>query len=180
MTALGSLLVVAAAAALGLAVLASPGGGFDLGLIGLSVVGALLGGLLLAVDHRRTRAHAVAPSSAPAAARWPDAPSVGSSGNPPGDAERPAPPPALRRPHAPHPAAFPAAPVPTSGGGSADGVRIAWALSEEPGVTPDLRAALLTHFGSWQALHHASVEELEEAPGIDYAMARRIRAALDR
>lgn len=146
MTLLGLVLAVAAAGALVLAVVAAPGAGFDLGLIGLSIVGALMAGIVLSIDHRRLREHQ--PSSAPPD-DWP----------PLDDA-----PPARR----------------TAPAGGGDSVRVAWALADEPGITPELQRDLLVHFGSWRALRDASVEELEEAPGVGYTLARRIRAGLDR
>lgn len=142
MTLLGLLLVIAAAGALGLALLAVPGR-FDLELIGVSIAASLLGGLFLALDYGRARHRGGG-----------------------------APPPAERLP-----AERPPALAPPTGG---DSVRIAWALADEPAATPALRDDLLGHFGSWRALSAASVEELEEAPGVDYALARRLRAALDR
>lgn len=145
MTLLGLLLAIAAAGALGLALLA---GRFDLELIGVSIAASLLGGLFLALDYGRARHRGG--GAPPSAERLP--------------AERP-------------PAERPPALAPPTGG---DSVRIAWALADEPAATPALRDDLLGHFGSWRALSAASVEELEEAPGVDYALARRLRAALDR
>lgn len=142
MTLLGLLLAIAAAGALGLALLAVPGR-FDLELIGVSIAASLLGGLFLALDYGRARHR---------------------GGGAPPSAERP-------------PAERPPALAPPTGG---DSVRIAWALADEPAATPALRDDLLGHFGSWRALSAASVEELEEAPGVGYALARRLRAALDR
>lgn len=160
MTLLGLLLAIAAAGALGLALLAVPGR-FNLELIGVSIAASLLGGLFLALDHRRVRARGVSAPARPVPAPWwrPPAPTSPGADEPPWSV-------------APSPRS-----APPAGG---DSVRVAWALADEPAATPALRDDLLDHFGSWRALSAASVEELEEAPGVDYALARRLRAALDR
>lgn len=169
MTLLGLLLAVAAAGALGLAVLAAPGAGFDLGLIGLSIVGALLAGIVLSMDRRRLREHdETTPPRHP--------PPAGDDARHPRHEVVPEPPtPDHRRA-----AEWSPAPTSPAADGGGDSVRVAWALADEPGITPELRHDLLAHFGSWRALRAASVEELEEAPGVGYSLARRIRAALDR
>jgi len=47
-----------------------------------------------------------------------------------------------------------------------------------PGVGPKRRRALMDHFGTWDALRAASVEELARVPGISPKLAQRIWQAL--
>ena len=46
-------------------------------------------------------------------------------------------------------------------------------LDEVPGIGPDRKRALLMHFGTARAVKGAALEDLEKAPGISKAMARR-------
>ncbi|MCB9727641.1 MAG: excinuclease ABC subunit UvrC [Deltaproteobacteria bacterium] len=52
------------------------------------------------------------------------------------------------------------------------------ALDAVPGVGPARRRALLTHFGSLEAVRRATVEELSACPGISQAVAEAVREAL--
>ncbi len=51
-------------------------------------------------------------------------------------------------------------------------------LESVPGIGPKRRRALLEHFGTWDALRQASVEDLARVPGISPALARRVWQAL--
>lgn len=65
-------------------------------------------------------------------------------------------------------------------GDAGEPTRFERGLSTIPGVGPDRRAELAAHFGSYQALEEASVEELSAVPGISPALARRIHEQLPR
>jgi excinuclease ABC subunit C len=59
-----------------------------------------------------------------------------------------------------------------------DKAGIASQLDSIPGIGPTKRKALLTHFGSLQAIRQASLEELEQAPGITIKLAETIKEFL--
>lgn len=52
------------------------------------------------------------------------------------------------------------------------------ALDEIPGLGPRKRSALLRHFASYAAIARASAEELQAAPGIGPALARKVKETL--
>lgn len=52
-----------------------------------------------------------------------------------------------------------------------------YALAFTPGLTPTLAYALLTHFGSAQAIFAATVDQLTQVPGITAEIATRLLAA---
>lgn len=52
-----------------------------------------------------------------------------------------------------------------------------YALAFTPGLTPTLAYALLTHFGSAQAIFAATVDQLTQVPGISADLATRLLAA---
>jgi excinuclease ABC subunit C len=54
------------------------------------------------------------------------------------------------------------------------------ALDPVPGIGPGRRAALLRHFGSFEALRRAPAETIARVPGIGALRARALREALDR
>ena len=56
-----------------------------------------------------------------------------------------------------------------------DKAGIASQLDSIPGIGPSRRKALLTHFGSLQAIRKASLEELQQAPGITIKLAETIK-----
>lgn len=51
-------------------------------------------------------------------------------------------------------------------------------LESIPGIGPQRRRQLLTHFGGWQQLERASAADIARAPGISTALASQIYAAL--
>jgi excinuclease ABC subunit C len=51
-------------------------------------------------------------------------------------------------------------------------------LEAVPGIGPARRKALLTHFGSIDAIRRASVEELAAAPKMTPALAEAVKATL--
>ena len=55
---------------------------------------------------------------------------------------------------------------------------VASALDAVPGIGPARRKALLKHFGSLEAVHEASVEELAAVPGMTLAAAHSVREGL--
>jgi excinuclease ABC subunit C len=55
---------------------------------------------------------------------------------------------------------------------------IASVLEEVPGIGPARRKALLTHFGSVEAIRQASLEELVAVPGMNMAAAQSLRESL--
>jgi excinuclease ABC subunit C len=60
-----------------------------------------------------------------------------------------------------------------------DKAGIASRLDSIPGIGPSRRKALLTHFGSIEAIQEASLEELLAVPGINHAVAEEIKAHLE-
>lgn len=56
--------------------------------------------------------------------------------------------------------------------------RVTSHLEKIPGIGPKKRQAILNHFGGWQALKEASVEEISRVPGISKSVAEQILKAL--
>jgi len=59
-----------------------------------------------------------------------------------------------------------------------DKTGIASQLDSIPGIGPSRRRALLTHFGSLQAIREASVEDIQSVPGITLKLAQTIKELL--
>jgi excinuclease ABC subunit C len=59
-----------------------------------------------------------------------------------------------------------------------DKTGIASQLDSIPGIGPSRRRALLTHFGSLQAIREASVEDIQSVPGITLKLAQSIKELL--
>jgi excinuclease ABC subunit C len=58
-------------------------------------------------------------------------------------------------------------------------IGLASRLEAVPGIGPARRKALLIHFGSIDAIRHASLEELSQVPGITLQIAAAVKAGLD-
>jgi excinuclease ABC subunit C len=55
---------------------------------------------------------------------------------------------------------------------------VASQLDAVQGIGPTRRKALLTHFGSIEAIRSASIEDLASVPGMNTAAAKRVRESL--
>jgi excinuclease ABC subunit C len=52
--------------------------------------------------------------------------------------------------------------------------RVQSVLEQIPGIGKQRRQAILQHFGGWQTLQHATIEELEKVPGVSKRLAQEI------